>query len=157
MKKSSKINQQIEDLEQQNGELLADLQRTRADFENFRKNVEADKNRLRQSATQDTILKLLPMVDEIERATAYLPKELAKNKWAEGVVQLNKKLQSALAELKVSKIDCKAGQVFDHDLHVALMMDEADGDEEVVAEVLQNGYLLNGQVLRPVAVKVTRR
>ena len=65
-----------EELEQRVGELTADLQRTRADFENYRKRAEAEKEMARGSGRAGAILKLLPVVDNIERALVHLPEDL---------------------------------------------------------------------------------
>ena len=66
-----------DELEQQIGELTQDLQRTRADFENYRKRVESEKTASYQHGRAAAISKLLSIVDDIERAVAHLPKELA--------------------------------------------------------------------------------
>ena len=71
-----------EDYEQQIGELTLDLQRTRADFENYRKRVDAEKQAAQQTGETRAILKLLAVVDTIERAVANVPADLADNAWA---------------------------------------------------------------------------
>ena len=86
MKKDVKIGKQLEKLQAENTELLNDLQRTRADFENFRKNIDADKERLTLATKQATIKKLLPVIDGIDKATSHLPAELQTNSWAIGVL-----------------------------------------------------------------------
>lgn len=137
-------------------ELTADLQRLRADFENYRKKVDNDKTRLSELAKAATIMKLLPIVDTIERAAAHMPEDLAENKWAQGVAGLVKNLEKALGELQLSRIDAAPGATFDPNLHEAVMMEEGDGDNEVIAEELRAGYKLGDQVIRPSMVKVTR-
>ena len=82
----------IAELEQQIGELTQDLQRTRADFENYRKRVDAEKAQAKAAGTQQAIRKLLPVIDTIERATANVPKKLQNDTWASGVVAMSKKL-----------------------------------------------------------------
>ena len=146
-----------EELEQQVGELTLDVQRTRADFENYRKRTEADKAATYQHGQAAAIMKLLPIVDNIERAVAYVPSELADNKWAQGVAGLAKNLDKALDGMGVKRIDAKSGTVFNPELHEAIQIDEdAEGDREVIAEELQAGYTLNGQPIRHAMVKVTR-
>jgi molecular chaperone GrpE len=139
-------------------ELTADLQRARADFENYRKTAEADKLRYGQTVRAETIGKLLPIIDDIERATAHLPADLAEHDWAKGVVGLNKNLQAKLAELGVSKINAQPGVKFDPNLHEAAQFDEdSEGATEVVASELRPGYLLNGAPLRHSMVKVAKK
>ena len=146
------------EFEQQLGELTLDLQRTRADFENYRKRVDAEKIAARESGQASAILKLLPVVDNIERAIAYTPDDLKDNKWVQSVAGLIKNLEKSLESLNLARIDAKAGVAFNPEFHEAIQFDEdATGDNEVVAEELQAGYTLNGHVIRHAMVKVTRQ
>ena len=147
-----------EDLEQQLGELTLDLQRTRADFENYRKRVEAEKQSAHQMGQAKSVMKLLPVVDTIERAIANVPEELKDNPWAKGVAGLNKQLDKQLKEIGLEKINTKPGTLFNPELHQAVQFDEsAEGDKEVIAEELRAGYILDGVVIRDAMVKVTRQ
>ena len=146
------------EFEQQLGELTLDLQRTRADFENFRKRVDAEKSAARTAGQSSAVVKLLPVIDNIERAIAYMPEDLQDNAWAQGVSGLMKNLEKSLEGLNVKRIDAKPGSEFNPDLHEAIQFDEdATGDKEVIAEELQAGYTLNGTPIRHAMVKVTKR
>jgi molecular chaperone GrpE len=146
-----------QELEQQVGELTMDLQRVRADFENYRKRVEQEKEMARASGKVGAIMKLIPVIDNIERAISHLPENLKEDSWAQGVSGLVKNLEKSLTELGVSRIDASDGVAFDPDLHEAVQFDEdAEGDKEVIAEELQTGYKLGDAVMRPSMVKVTR-
>lgn len=146
------------EFEQQLGELTLDLQRTRADFENYRKRVDAEKAAARESGQASAVLKLLPMIDNIERAITYMPEDLKDNQWAQGVASLVKNLEKSLESLNLQRIDAKPGTEFNPELHEAIQFDEdAVGEKEVVAEELQGGYILNGHVIRHAMVKVTRQ
>jgi molecular chaperone GrpE len=154
MKKSKK---EIE-FEQKIGELTADLQRTRADFENYRKRAETEKTMARESGQISMILKLLPIIDNIERAINHMPTELKDNQWAMGVVGLTKNLEKSMDGLGIKRIDATAGTPFNPDLHEAIQFEEdATGENEVIAEELQAGYTLGGQPIRHAMVKVTRQ
>jgi molecular chaperone GrpE len=152
----AKSKAQLE-LEQKLGELTLDLQRTRADFENYRKRADLEKASARESGQANAILKLLPVIDNIERAIAYTPEELKDNSWVQSVSNLVKHLEKSLESLNLGRIDAKPGTPFNPELHEAIQFDEdAKGEKEVVAEELQAGYTLNGQVIRHAMVKVTR-
>jgi molecular chaperone GrpE len=138
-------------------ELTNDLQRIRADFENYRKNVETDKERMANVVKITTISKLLPLIDDIERAISHLPTDLAENDWAKGVLALQKKLEAGLAALGVVRIDAARGTDFNPDVHEAVAFDENEGEKEVIAEELRAGYKIGGETLRPAMVKVTRK
>ena len=154
--KAKKTKQEIAQ-EQQVAELTLDLQRTRADFENYRKRVEQEKQTARESGQASAILKLLPVIDNIERAIAYTPEDLKDNTWVQSVAGLVKHLEKSLESLNLKRIDAKPGVAFDPELHEAIQFDEeATGDKEVIAEEMQAGYILNGQPIRHAMVKVTR-
>ncbi len=127
-------------------ELVNDLQRTRADFENFRKQVDNQRLQAIEMATEATLLKLLPLLDDIERGIASNP-ELS---------PLAKSFEKTLKELKIIRVDTKEGVEFNPDLHEAVLVEDGDGDKEVIAETLRPGYTYAGQILRPAMVKVKR-
>ena len=137
---------QIEGLQAQIRELTADLQRTRADFENFRKQVELQREQAKQAATLTTVEKILPLVDNVERALATYPEQLS---------PLAKNFSQTLSDLGLVRIDTTPDTEFNPDLHEAVMV-EGDGAREVIAETLRPGYTYQGAVLRAAMVKVKR-
>ena len=146
-----------DELEQQIGELTQDLQRVRADFENYRKRVEQEKTAIRRSGRASTVLQLLPVIDNIERAIGHMPSDLETNPWAEGVTKLIKNLAASLESIGVSRIEATQGTKFNPQLHEAIQLDDdAVGETEVIADELQAGYTLDGEVIRTSMVKVTR-
>ena len=127
-------------------ELTNDLQRTRADFENFRKQVEVREQNARNMAKLSTVAKVLPLLDDIDRAIS---------SYAE-LAPLKKSLDKTLSELSLKPIEAIPGQTeFNPDLHDAVSMDDKEGEKEIVAEVLRSGYYYENEVLRPAMVKVT--
>lgn len=155
MAKNSKKN---DEYEKQIQELTEDLQRTRADFENYRKRIEQEKQFARESGKTDMILKLLPIIDVFERALSFMPDEIKDNKWVQGVCGINKKLETSFESLGLKRIEAAPGTIFNPELHEAIQFDEeAKGDQEVIEELLQQGYLFNGKPIRHSMVKVTRK
>ena len=147
-----------EELEQQIGELTADLQRMRADFENYRKRVDTEKQAAREDGEVRSILKLLPVIDTIERAVTHIPGDIAEHQWVKGVAGLVKQLEKSLSSLHLQKIEAQTGTEFNPEFHQAIQFDEeASGEKEVVAEELQPGYTLSGRPIRHAMVKVTRK
>lgn len=147
-----------QELEDQVQELTLDLQRTRADFENYRRRVEAEKIAAREAGQASAVQKLLPVVDNIERAITHMPDELKDNGWAQSVTKLTSQLEKNLASLNVIRINATVGTAFDPSVHEAIQFDEdAEGEHEVIESELQAGYLLNGTPLRPAMVKVTKQ
>jgi molecular chaperone GrpE len=154
MAKSTKTQQ---DLAQQLGETIIDLQRTRADFENYRKNAEIAAERKASVVKNTTLMKIIPIVDDIERATAHLPAELADNDWARGVIALRDKLLADLSELGVNQINAAPDTPFNPTYHEAVQMDDAGGEQELIAEQLRSGWTIDGEVARPAMVKVIKK
>lgn len=150
-KKPNKKDQQI-------AELTADLQRVRADFENYRRRVDEEKATARTVGAEKATVQLLPVIDNVERAIAHIPEDIADHPWVRGIGGLIKQLDKTLADLGVSRIDSKSGTTFNPEFHQAVQMDEeAEGDTEVIAEELQPGYTLHERVIRHAMVRVTRK
>jgi len=155
--KSKKIKKEFK-FEQQLSELTQDLQRTRADFENYRKRSETERAMAREFGQASAILKLLPVIDNIERAIVHTPEELKDNTWVKSVAGLVKNLEKSLDDLNLKRIDASPGTIFNPNLHEAIQFDEdAVGEHEVIAEEMQAGYTLDGRPIRHAMVKVTRR
>lgn len=142
-------------LEQEIGELTADLQRIQADFVNFKRRSEEDITRSRINGKSQMVKALLPVIDNLERALSWQPKELKKNEWAGGVRKIAVQLTKSLGEIGVYKIVTK-GQEFNPEFMEAVGV-EGKGDKEIVSEELQSGYIMNEEVIRPAMVKVKRK
>lgn len=128
-------------------ELTNDLQRTRADFENYRKQMELRNAQAANFAKLETVKKFLPLIDDFSRAIDATPE----------LKPLEKTLEKTLKELELEKITAEPGTAFNPDIHDAVMMEEGEGETEVVKEVLREGYVYRGEVLRPAMVKVTTK
>ncbi len=126
-------------------ELLETVQKTRADFENFRKQVEKQRASAIKIAEESTVKKFLPLLDDLDRAISSSP----------ALQPLEKSLEKTLKELGLEKVPAETGVEFNPDLHEAVMVD-GDGEIETVAEALRNGYVYRGEVIRPAMVKVQK-
>lgn len=152
------IESDTTEIEQHIGELTLDLQRVRADFENYRKRAEVEKNFARASGAHKATQSMLPVLDTIAMAIAHTPEDIADHKWVKGIVGVQKQLDKALGDMKLERIDASEGVVFNPELHQAVQFDEeAEGESEVIKAELQAGYMLDGTVLRPSMVHVTRQ
>ena len=142
---SSKDLEEIAKLARQNAELIGDLQRTRADFENFRKQVEMQREQAKTVAKHATVSKFLPLIDDMSRAIKAHPDLLA---------PVQKTLDKTLKSLNLAVINSNPGTVFNPEFHNAISMEDNDGEKEVIAEELIPGYLYEGEVLRAAMVRV---
>lgn len=135
-------------------ELTDKYKRTFAEFDNFRKRSEKEKSAMYEVGAKDVIEKILPVVDNFERGFKAVSEEELATPFAEGMDKIYKQLLKTLEDLGVKEIEAE-GNEFDPNLHNAVMHveDEALG-ENVVAEVLQKGYMYRNSVVRHSMVKV---
>lgn len=142
----------IEAIVAERDRFLDQLQRTMADFANYRRRVEQERVLARQLATRDLLQALVPIVDDFERALEAVPAEHRDSPWVEGVELIERKLVGLLEREGVSKIEA-LGQPFDPALHEAVAT-EPNNHDNIVVEVYQQGYRQGEHLLRPAMVKV---
>jgi len=153
--RSLESNNQLEELKKQVAELTAGWQRTQADFVNFRNRVEAEKQAIRQRTKADLILAILPTIDHFQLSVKHLPTNLKNDNWVAGILHIEKQLLKTLADQGIEPI-VTLGQKFDPNIHEAIETLPSEKPEgEIIAEE-QIGYFLDGQLLRPSRVKVSR-
>lgn len=141
------------------GEYIEQLQRLQAEFENFRKREEKEKQRFKDFARADILIKLLNFNDDFERTVSVIEKQdCVSNKQVcaikEGIAMLSMNFQKLLKEEGVQPISC-VGQKLDPFVHEVLVQ-EAGKEDGVILQELQKGYLFKGAVLRPSKVKVSK-
>lgn len=130
---------------------LSNWQRAEADFQNYKKRAEQEREELRRFGNVSLIINLLPIVDDFERAFASLDSRLAGLSWFDGIYLIYRKLNQLLENAGVRPIDAE-GQDFDPRYHEAIA--HAEGEEGKVISVVQRGYKLHDRVLRPAMVIV---
>ena len=130
---------------------LAGWQRAQADFINYKRRTEQEKEEISRFAKATLILELLPVLDDLERAFAAIPPRLVQTSWADGVKLIWGKLRTTLETQGLSEIKA-VGEPFDPHLHEAIRQDR--GEEGVVVEEVQKGYEFNGRIIRPSKVVV---
>lgn len=149
---------QVEDVEEEvqeekpaTDENFERLQRLMAEFDNYRKRTEKEKQNIYDLAVSTTVTELLSTVDNFERA---LKQENTDKSFYEGVSMIYRQLLVALEKLNVTPIEA-AGKTFDPDYHNAVLHIEDDSlEENIVVEELQRGYLYKEKVIRYSMVKV---
>jgi molecular chaperone GrpE len=145
------LKARVAELEGERDEYLGSLQRVAADFDNYRKRAQRDRENLVALAGERLVKELLPVLDDLERALdAANAHEGAKLE--EGVALVHRALKAALEREGLHEIETD-GQ-FDPHRHEALLSQPSDADEGFVIQVLQKGYSLGDKVLRPARVVV---
>jgi molecular chaperone GrpE len=145
------LSAQLAEAQSKAQEYLDALQRERADFTNYRRRIELERDQNGRWTSGETIKKFLPVLDDLDRALSHRP---ADSSWADGVDLVYRKFQSLLDKEGVTVIDAE-GKPFDPNLHEAIMQEASNEHESgTVIAVLQQGYMLGERVLRPALVKV---
>lgn len=142
----------IEEITAERDRLLDQLQRSVAEFQNYRRRVESERMRLREIATQDVIRSILPLVDDLQRAITMMPTEQRESGLGEGIAAIERKFAGVLERNGVTPVGT-IGEGFDPALHEAVATDES-GSQSHIVEIYQTGYRQGDSVLRPAMVKV---
>lgn len=148
--KKDKSSAELEDAKKQIEELKATVQRTQADFMNYKRRTEKEKEDISAFANEKIIMEFLGIMDNFERALNAFDDE--ESSVFKGVEMIKKQMEDALSKSSVEEIktDCK----FDHNMHHAVMQEAGENPDEIL-EVFQKGYKLKGKVIRPAMVKVS--
>jgi molecular chaperone GrpE len=142
--------------EAQRDAYLDQLQRLKAEFDNYRKRLQREGEALRLRAAEGLVESLLPVMDNMERALEAAGKH-EENKLVDGVGLVSEQLRSVLASQGLEEVPAAPGVPFDPAVHEAVMAQESEAyPEGTITAVLEKGYLLHGRLLRPVKVIVAR-
>ena len=156
-KKIEKLKQQLKEKDNELTEYVDALQRLHAEFENFKKRIVKEQNKFIYMANKDLIKKLLPIIDNFERAISSKKSKNEVKKIIDGINIIYNEFGQILKKEGVKELYPK-GEMFDPRYHDAIMQIESDKYEEgTVLEVLQKGYILNDNLLRPATVKVSKK
>ena len=141
--------QEIADLKEQ-------MLRTQAEMQNVRRRAEADVEKAHKFGVEKFANEMLTVVDNLERALAATPEDEATKAMREGVEMTLSGLVAGLEKFKVEAVDPQ-GETFNPDLHQAMsMIENPDVDPNTVIAVMQKGYTLQGRLLRPAMVMVSK-
>lgn len=147
------LRQKLADAEARAAENLDGWQRAVAEFQNYRKRLERDREAEHAAMKGDLIRKVLPILDDLERALRNRPGDDA---WVNGIELIQRKLQTILESEGIRRIEAE-GAVFDPNFHEAISQEPIDGAESGrVVAIVQNGYTLGDRVIRPAQVRVAK-
>lgn len=148
--------EEIDDLKKKTDEFSDGWQRERAEFANYRKRVERDREMERQNSKLDIIKKYLVVHDDFERAMKNLPPEGLQAAWLDGLKLIDQKLKNLLEGEGIAPIPAE-NAAFDPALHEAISHEEnPDFESGQIIEVVQKGYTIGDRVIRPALVRVAK-
>jgi len=150
------LTAELERIRSERQEFLDGWQRARAEFANYRKRVEREQEEARSRIAGETLVRVLAIMDDLDRALRDRPAEAEAAAWAEGIELIYRKFQALLEAEGVQLIQAE-GRAFDPALHEALSHEESEAHGEgQVIEVVQRGYRIGDRVLRPALVRVAK-
>ena len=152
--KASEVIDEKAELEKKAADYLDRYQRTLAAFDNFRKRTTKENASMYDDGVRDSALKLIPVVDNFERAVLAVSEEEKESGLYKGIEMVLKQFTEILGSLGVKEIEAE-GKKFDPNFHNAVthIEDENFGENEICA-VLQKGYICRDKVIRPSMVQV---
>jgi molecular chaperone GrpE len=149
----AELEKQLAEAQSQAAEYKDGWQRSVAEFQNYRRRVDAENKETYQNAVGNIVKRYLPVLDDLERALAARPADLA---WVDGIELIYHKLQSILEAEGLKRIEAE-GQMFDPNLHEAILQEPSEDHESGrIIAVVQNGYMLGERVIRPAQVRVAQ-
>ena len=150
------LRQELDEAKARAAEQLDGWQRAVADLANYKKRVERERAEAHQATTSAVITRLLPVLDDFDRAMKDAPTGEDVRQWVEGIALIQRKLHAIVEGVGVERIEAE-GAMFDPYWHEAIMHDESENHSEgQVIEVVQQGYRLGDRVLRPALVRVAK-
>jgi len=151
-----RLQKELEEARAEAEEYLDGWRRAQAEFSNYKKRQRAEQAKIRELANASLLRKLLPVLDDFDRAIATMPEGVQKLSWSQGLLMVRRKLEAILESEGVEPIET-AGESFDPYYHEAVTHEELEGygEGEIIGEV-QKGYVLGDRVLRPALVRVAK-
>lgn len=152
---SNEVIQELEDLQEEYDKIYDRLLRVQAEYDNFKRRTQKEKESASKYKAQDLAEDLLTVLDNFDRALEQEVNEETKG-FKDGVEMVYRQLVDALKAHGVEEIEA-LGEPFDPNMHHAVMQDEDDSKpENIILEEMQKGYLLKDRVIRPAMVKVNK-
>jgi molecular chaperone GrpE len=137
-------------------DLKQQVLRVQADFANYKRRVEQDREQQARLAAWTVVQDIVPILDNLDLTLANMPDSVRGLPWTEGLLLVDRQLRATLERQGLRPIEA-VGTIFDPTLHDAIMHEESSehDDNEIIAE-LRRGYTLNDKVVRPTLVKVAK-
>ena len=154
--KNANLEKEIEELIKEKDSYYSMAQRSQADLVNYKKRASEEKEEIRKSTNFYLILKILPIIDDLDHAISIIPNDSIESSWEEGLILVQRNFNNTLESLGVKKIDVK-GHEFDPREHEAILYEEKGNlSEGIIVNVIREGYKFKDKVIRPAQVTVSK-
>ena len=156
MEQVTELERQRDAANQEAAENLAGMQRIAADFQNYRRRTEQEREQTAGLANESLLRKAIAIADDFDRAIEAMPEALSSDGWVQGIAAIDRKLRTLLDSEGVVPIEA-LGRPFDPREHEALShIETTDAPDETVVAEIQRGYRIRDRVLRPSLVAVAK-
>jgi molecular chaperone GrpE len=142
-------------------EYLNSWKRCQADFDNYRKRQDESRKQLKDFMLEDVALQILPVVDNFEMSLQHIPEDQKKGAWVEGILHIQRQLETVLKDNGIEEIEAKIGDEFDPEFHEAISHEAHSIEHETkkniqnkIAKIVSKGYKIGDKVIRAVKVIV---
>ena len=150
------VREELEEALREKEQFRAMAQRAQADLINFKRRAAEEQQDVRRQAKSQLLLKILSIVDDLDRALALVPEDAVAAGWFDGLLLIKRNLENLLESEGVTKIEAE-GEPFEPQSHEAVLYEEIpDGQEGKVVKVIREGYKLHDRVLRAAQVAVSK-
>ena len=153
-KPQPKVN--IEEIIAERDDNLLGWKRALADLDNYKKQVEKEKEMFVQFLKADAVMKLLPIMANWEKAMKNIPQDQKDSEWVKGINAIKNQLDEFFSKEGLEKVKT-VGEKFDPNLHEAMLEEETDGPEGVILEEFEPGYRVGERVIKYPKVKVSKK
>jgi len=151
------VKEELKSTDKEAGEYLDYLKRLKAEFENYKRRSQKERERIVSWSKEDLIKQFLPVLDDLEGAVDSSQQSNNLASLMEGMRMILEKLKAVLQKQGLQEVKAE-GEEFDPHFHEALMsVDLAEYPDNLVVEEMRKGYKLNNKILRPAMVKVNKR
>lgn len=151
------LREELEQEREKVREHLEQWKRSAAEFSNFRKRNAKERDEIVKFSNALLITKLLPILDDFDRAFQTLPVNMAQFTWVDGIALVQRKLEAILQQEGLSPIEA-TGKPFDPNFHQAVIYEDCcDHEDGTILNEMQKGYMLKDRILRPTLVKVAKK
>jgi len=147
---------ELDELKKKAGEYLDGWKRAKADYLNYKRDIEKRQEEMAQYANAALVVQLLPAVDHLRIALSHVPKEQEDTDWVKGLFHVKRQFDEFLKQLGIEQIKT-VGEKFNPEIHEAIESVVQEGTApDTIIEELTAGYTLNGKVVNPAKVKVSK-
>lgn len=149
------LQKELKIVQKQAEEYLNGWKRAKADYINLKKEQEKKQKELVEFANAGMLLDIFPLVDQFNQAMKHLPEGIEDSDWITGITHIQSNLINILKSLGIEEIKT-VGEQFDPEMHDAVEEVESEEESGIIVEELTTGFRMNGRVIQPAKVKVSK-